>query len=277
MVGQKHESGHNRAAPSSIRTGNAIRHICRSGKEGKDDLPRRRQQRDRRIRSLCQPVHQRRLYPRGPGNAPRKSLIEYSPTLGTTPRSHMCVRNATSHAKFVYDWAPVNELLFSFLIKKSYLCATLFNLMLLRICLYLFLLFLPANYTTTRSSSPLIPADPAAAMSSVCRQLYADMQLDSMVDYTAFEQAITGAQAIERRNKDIVTLIDFTKPSTEERLYVLDIRHKRLLFSSLVSHGKNSGEITPLLSPTKSILTKSSLGFFVTENTYQNKNGYSLV
>ena len=59
--------------------------------------------------------------------------------------------------------------------------------MLLRICLYLFLLFLPANYTTTRSSSPLIPADPAAAMSSVCRQLYADMQLDSMVDYTAFE------------------------------------------------------------------------------------------
>lgn len=71
--------------------------------------------------------------------------------------------------------------------------------MLLRICLYLFLLFLPANYTTTRSSSPLIPADPAAAMSSVCRQLYADMQLDSMVDYTAFEQAITGAQAIERR------------------------------------------------------------------------------
>lgn len=110
--------------------------------------------------------------------------------------------------------------------------------MLLRICLYLFLLFLPANYTTTRSSSPLIPADPAAAMSSVCRQLYADMQLDSMVDYTAFEQAITGAQAIERRNKDIITLIDFTKPSTEERLYVLDIRHKRLLFSSLVSTRK---------------------------------------
>lgn len=44
-----------------------------------------------------------------PVNAPRTSLIEYSPTLGTIPRSHMCVRNATSHAKFIYDWAPVNE------------------------------------------------------------------------------------------------------------------------------------------------------------------------
>lgn len=42
-----------------------------------------------------------------PVNAPRTALIEYSPSLGTTPRSHMCVRNATSHAKFVYDWAPV--------------------------------------------------------------------------------------------------------------------------------------------------------------------------
>ena len=143
--------------------------------------------------------------------------------------------------------------------------------MLLRICLYLFLLFLPANYTTTRGSSPLIPADPAAAMSSVCRQLYADMQLDSMVDYTAFEQAITGAQAIERRNKDIITLIDFTKPSTEERLYVLDIRHKRLLFSSLVSHGKNSGGNYATSFSNKVNSYKSSLGFFVTENTYQGK------
>lgn len=41
-----------------------------------------------------------------PVNAPNKQMIEFSTTLGTTPRSHMCVRNATSHAKFMYDWAP---------------------------------------------------------------------------------------------------------------------------------------------------------------------------
>jgi lipoprotein-anchoring transpeptidase ErfK/SrfK len=46
-----------------------------------------------------------------PLNAPRTTLIEFSPTLGTTPRSHMCVRNATSHAKFIYDWAPVDQTL----------------------------------------------------------------------------------------------------------------------------------------------------------------------
>ncbi|WP_442879796.1 L,D-transpeptidase family protein, partial [Cetobacterium sp.] len=31
------------------------------------------------------------------------------PTLGTVPRSHMCVRNATSHAKYVYGWAQVGK------------------------------------------------------------------------------------------------------------------------------------------------------------------------
>lgn len=35
-----------------------------------------------------------------------KKIIEFSSSLGTTPRSHMCVRNATSHAKFIYEWAP---------------------------------------------------------------------------------------------------------------------------------------------------------------------------
>lgn len=44
-----------------------------------------------------------------PVNAPRSAEIEFSPTLGTTPRSHMCVRNATSHARFVYDWTTVEK------------------------------------------------------------------------------------------------------------------------------------------------------------------------
>lgn len=44
-----------------------------------------------------------------PVNLPREAPIEFSSSLGTTPRSHMCVRNATSHAKFVYDWARPGE------------------------------------------------------------------------------------------------------------------------------------------------------------------------
>ncbi len=40
-----------------------------------------------------------------PTNYPEKNIIEYSWSLGTTPRSHMCVRNASSHAQFIYDWS----------------------------------------------------------------------------------------------------------------------------------------------------------------------------
>lgn len=44
-----------------------------------------------------------------PTNNPNGAIIEFSGTLGTAPRSHMCVRNSSSHAKFMYDWAPVGE------------------------------------------------------------------------------------------------------------------------------------------------------------------------
>ena len=44
-----------------------------------------------------------------PTNNPNGAIIEFSGTLGTIPRSHMCVRNASSHAKFIYDWGPVDE------------------------------------------------------------------------------------------------------------------------------------------------------------------------
>ncbi len=36
-------------------------------------------------------------------------MIEYLHSIGTTPRSHMCVRNYTSHAKFLHSWADIGE------------------------------------------------------------------------------------------------------------------------------------------------------------------------
>ena len=43
-----------------------------------------------------------------PVQAPGTQMIEYSWSLGTTPRSHMCVRNVTSHSKFIYNWGSIN-------------------------------------------------------------------------------------------------------------------------------------------------------------------------
>lgn len=106
--------------------------------------------------------------------------------------------------------------------------------------------------------------------------LYKEMKLGGIINYNIFKQAIEGYNKIDIPNKDILTVIDFSKPSTENRLFVLDLKNKELLFSSVVSHGKNSGDNYATSFSNKNGSYKSSLGFYVTEDTYKGRNGYSL-
>lgn len=140
-----------------------------------------------------------------------------------------------------------------------------------KVFLYLFLLFIPVSFSSMSRTEPSAPAV------SSCQLLYNEMELDGVVNYDAFEKAVAGYNRIGEKSKEILTLVDFSKPSTEERFYVFDMRHKKLLFTSLVSHGKNSGGNYATSFSNKTGSLKSSLGFFLTENTYQGRNGYSLV
>jgi len=106
---------------------------------------------------------------------------------------------------------------------------------------------------------------------------YQDMQLTDVVNYAAFENAVKGYRQLASGDKQILTLIDFSKPSTEERLCVIDMEKWEILYKSYVSHGKNSGEDYATSFSNTQDSFKSSLGFYVTENTYRGKNGYSLV
>ncbi|MDD6209798.1 MAG: murein L,D-transpeptidase catalytic domain family protein [Bacteroidales bacterium] len=103
------------------------------------------------------------------------------------------------------------------------------------------------------------------------------MNLDSIIDRVAFDQAITGYNKIGSKKRDIITLIDFSKPSTCKRFFVLNLSQKKILYSSYVSHGRNSGGNFATSFSNQAGSYKSSLGFYLTENTYQGKNGYSLV
>lgn len=129
--------------------------------------------------------------------------------------------------------------------------------------------------------SVISPAHESIATSSEkpseYQELYNEMNLQGIVNYQAFEQAIMGYNKLDPKRKDIITLIDFTKPSTEERLYVINLKEKKLLYTTHVAHGKNSGNNYATSFSNKVGSNQSSLGFFITENTYEGGNGYSLV
>lgn len=75
---------------------------------------------------------------------------------------------------------------------------------------------------------------------------------------------------------DILALLDYSRPSTEPRLWIFDLKANRLLFEELVAHGKNSGGNLPVKFSNTPGSLMSSMGVFRTANTYYGKHGYSL-
>ena len=84
------------------------------------------------------------------------------------------------------------------------------------------------------------------------------------------------ARKSEQVKSSILTIIDYQRPSLEPRLWVFDLKHERLLFEELVAHGRNSGENYARNFSNELESKMSSLGLFLTADTYSGENGYSL-
>lgn len=112
---------------------------------------------------------------------------------------------------------------------------------------------------------------------SAVETLYNDCQLAGIVDYDAFQKSMTGYDKYHP-SKSIITIIDFNKPSTEERFFVIDVLQKKLLFSSLVAHGRNSGDNMANAFSNEMESHKSSLGFYrVGQKIQSPKHGMALL
>lgn len=126
----------------------------------------------------------------------------------------------------------------------------------------------------------MVVAAPAVAVSAAA-MLYEQLSLDSLgLSKEAYQFALQGQEQLAKegklRNENILSIVDFSLPSTKKRLFVIDISSGQLLFNSLVSHGRNSGKEMATSFSNSPESYKTSLGFYVTGGTYRGKHGYSL-
>lgn len=76
--------------------------------------------------------------------------------------------------------------------------------------------------------------------------------------------------------KQVLTVIDYSLPSWKQRMWIFDLNRDKLLYNTYVAHGKNSGSDTPNHFSNQPSSKATSLGTYVTKDTYIGSKGYSL-
>jgi hypothetical protein len=99
---------------------------------------------------------------------------------------------------------------------------------------------------------------------------------DARLFSLALEAAAEAVSRGDASNPRTLTVIDFSRPSTEKRLWVYDLRSRELLFHEHVAHGRGSGENLPTQFSNVPESYRSSLGLFRTGEAYIGKHGLSL-
>ncbi len=125
----------------------------------------------------------------------------------------------------------------------------------------------------------LVPAAPAQPARLDAR-LGALLKLAPRLSPRALEMALTALNRLQasgaKVRSDVLTVIDYTKPSTERRMWVFDLAHSRVLFEELTAHGRNSGDNQAVRFSNTPNSLMTSLGAFLTGETYIGKHGLSL-
>lgn len=130
-----------------------------------------------------------------------------------------------------------------------------------------------ANPVSPPTLSPVISGEIAL------RTLF-DQFPQGSISWEAFEYAMLGRQYLLNTNafskENILTIVDFSKPSTEKRLFVIDVEKNEIIYASLTSHGRNSGENMATKFSNRPESYQSSLGFFKTGEIYYGSKGFSM-
>ena len=103
---------------------------------------------------------------------------------------------------------------------------------------------------------------------------------DNTLTYEAFYNGLKGYYTLKEKGalkqEGILTIVDFTQHSSKERMYIIDINTFEIIKKSLCAHGKNTGAAMATKFSNKNGSLQSSLGFFLTAETYSGKFDYAM-
>ncbi len=145
-------------------------------------------------------------------------------------------------------------------------------------------LAVPAQRADELAPTPV--PDAAVAVASVKAPLAGVALVDALVhqaptiDRHVLSLATEALQCARRHQQvgedAVLSVIDYSRPSTERRLWVFDLARQRLLFQEWVAHGRNTGDNLAARFSNSDGSFMSSIGAFTAQETYTGHNGYSL-
>lgn len=107
-----------------------------------------------------------------------------------------------------------------------------------------------------------------------------DLAADLKPAYKVFRKAMIGflnlQKGYELDARNILTIVDFELPSSQKRMWIIDLNTSKVLFHELVAHGRNSGDLYATAFSNENNSNASSLGFYLTGEQYTGKYGLSL-
>ena len=139
-----------------------------------------------------------------------------------------------------------------------------------------------AGGTSSEVRMPSVALTPVARFDQQLRTTYTALGAEQEgLRFETFAKAMTGYLNLREagklaEDKQLLTVVDFDLPSTEKRLWVLDLARNEILFHTLVAHGHNSGENEATSFSNTDQSNMSSLGFYATGGEYEGKHGHSL-
>ncbi|MBL7741157.1 MAG: murein L,D-transpeptidase catalytic domain family protein [Chitinophagaceae bacterium] len=156
--------------------------------------------------------------------------------------------------------------------------------------LFITLLHLPFAFGKPSSVKRLEPKPAVSSSKPVTDSLHFIAPFKSVYDSLHLELAGLSKQAFEYAqkgwrklveqgkvvNESVIAIVDFSQPSSHRRLYVLDMKNYKVLYNTLVAHGRNSGKEWASAFSNRPSSYMSSPGFYITGETYQGSNGFSL-